>query len=280
MRGKSEPEELLESQSERQGLQRYRRKVAVGRLLLAVALIGVWQFASGRLVDAFFIGSPAGVARVLAADLVDPRFYNDLRVTGIEMGLGYLIGAFGGIALGVLFARWRLAADIVDPYFAALNSLPRIALAPLLIIWFGIDMSSKVVLAATLVFFITFFCTLAGIRSVDPALVDVARLVGASERQIFRYVMLPGAAAWVINGLKMSLPYALIGVIVGEFLVSSVGLGYRLNFYSTSYNTNGTFAMLLVMMALMMVLNSVVTLLERYALRWRPEASQAIQITY
>jgi NitT/TauT family transport system permease protein len=101
------------------------------------------------------------------------------------------------------------------------------------------------VLAATLVFFLTFFTTLSGIRNVDPALVDLARLVGASERQIFRYVMQPGASAWVINGLKMSLPYALIGVIVGEFLVASSGLGYRLNFYSTSYNTNGTFAMLL-----------------------------------
>jgi NitT/TauT family transport system permease protein len=116
--------------------------------------------------------------------------------------------------------------------------------------------SRRVVLAATLVFFLTFFTTLSGIRNVDPALVDLARLVGASERQIFRYVMQPGASAWVINGLKMSLPYALIGVIVGEFLVASSGLGYRLNFYSTSYNTNGTFAMLLVMMALMMALNA------------------------
>ena len=149
--------------------------------------------------------------------------------------------------------------------------------APLLVIWFGIDIASKVVLAATLVFFLTFFTTLSGIRSVDPALVDVARVVGANERQIFRYVMLPGAAAWVINGLKMSLPYALIGVIVGEFLVASSGLGYRLNFYSTSYNTNGTFAMLLVMMALMMGLNALMVLVERYALRWRAEMTTTIQ---
>ena len=131
---------------------------------------------------------------------------------------------------------------MADTFFSGLNSLPRIALAPLLVIWFGIDMGLKIVLAATLVFFLTFFTTLSGIRNVDQALVDVARVVGATERQIFRYVMLPGAAAWVINGLKMSLPYALIGVIVGEFLISSSGLGYRLNAYSTGYNTNGTFA--------------------------------------
>jgi NitT/TauT family transport system permease protein len=269
--------EIYDSQEERIATQRYRRRVTLGQAVLIIAVLAAWHFGSGRLFDPFFVGSPMGVAKVLVADLGDPRFWNDLRVTGTEMALGYLIGGLSGIALGMLFARWRLAADIFDPFFAGLNSLPRIALAPLLVIWFGIDMASKVVLAATLVFFLTFFTTLSGIRSVDPALVDVARLVGANERQIFRYVMLPGAAAWVINGLKMSLPYALIGVIVGEFLVASSGLGYRLNFYSTSYNTNGTFAMLLVMMALMMALNAAVGLLERRALRWRATVTTTIQ---
>jgi NitT/TauT family transport system permease protein len=269
--------EIYDSQEERIAKQRYRRRVILGQAMLIVAVLAVWHFGSGWLFDPFYVGSPVGVAKVLVADLADPRFWNDLRVTGTEMTLGYLIGGLSGIALGVLFARWRLAADIFDPFFAGLNSLPRIALAPLLVIWFGIDMASKVVLAATLVFFLTFFTTLSGIRSVDPALVDVARLVGANDRQIFRYVMLPGAAAWVINGLKMSLPYALIGVIVGEFLVASSGLGYRLNFYSTSYNTNGTFAMLLVMMALMMALNAAMGLLERRALRWRATLPTTIQ---
>jgi len=269
--------EIYDSQEERVATQRYRSRVILGQTVLIVAVLAVWHFGSGRLFDPFYVGSPAGVAKVLVADLQDPRFWNDLRVTGTEMTLGYLIGGLSGIALGVLFARWRLAADIFDPFFAGLNSLPRIALAPLLVIWFGIDIASKVVLAATLVFFLTFFTTLSGIRSVDPALVDVARLVGANDRQIFRYVMLPGAAAWVINGLKMSLPYALIGVIVGEFLVASSGLGYRLNFYSTSYNTNGTFAMLLVMMALMMALNAAVGLLERRALRWRATVPTTVQ---
>jgi NitT/TauT family transport system permease protein len=269
--------EIYESQADRLARQRYRRRVSVGQAALILVVMAVWHFGSGRLFDPFFVGSPIGVAKVLVEDLGDPKFWNDLRVTGTEMTLGYLLGGLSGIALGMLFARWSLAADIFDPFFTGLNSLPRIALAPLLVIWFGIDMASKVVLAATLVFFLTFFTTLSGIRNVDPALVDVARLVGANERQIFRYVMLPGAAAWVINGLKMSLPYALIGVIVGEFLVASSGLGYRLNFYSTSYNTNGTFAMLLVMMTLMMALNALMGLLERHALRWRAEMTATIQ---
>ena len=251
--------------------------MAIGQIALIVVVIAAWHLGSGRLFDPFFVGSPVGVAKVLVDDFGDPRFWNDLRVTGTEMTLGYLMGGLSGIAFGILFARWRLAADIFDPFFTGLNSLPRIALAPLLVIWFGIDMASKVVLAATLVFFLTFFTTLSGIRNVDQALVDVARLMGASDRQIFRYVMLPGAAAWVINGLKMSLPYALIGVIVGEFLIASSGLGYRLNLYSTSYNTNGTFAMLLVMMALMMGLNALMGLVERHALRWRAETTATVQ---
>lgn len=244
--------------------------------IIAIVIV-VWQFGSGRLFDPFFVGSPLGVAKILLNDFGDAGFYRDLQVTGLEMAGGFLIGSLGGIGLGVLFSRWRFAADIADPFFNALNSLPRIALAPLLVIWFGIDMGSKVVLAATLVFFLMFFTTLSGIRSVDTALVDVARLVGANDRQIFRYIMLPGAAAWIISGLKMSLPYALIGVIVGEFLVSSSGLGYRLNYYSTSYNTNGTFAMLLVMMALMMSLNALMNWVERRALVWRATSSEMLQ---
>jgi NitT/TauT family transport system permease protein len=273
----TEDQELYGLQAEDHARRRYRRSVGIGQIILIILVIAFWHFGSGRLFDPFFAGSPIGVANVLLNDLTDPVFYNDLRVTGTEMLLGYVFGGAGGIALGVLLARWRLAADIADPFFTGLNSLPRIALAPLLVIWFGIDMGSKVVLAATLVFFLTFFTTLSGIRNVDQALVDVARVVGASERQIFRYVMLPGAAAWVINGLKMSLPYALIGVIVGEFLISSSGLGYRLNAYSTGYNTNGTFAMLLVMMALMMGLNALMGLFERYALRWRTDTAGMIQ---
>jgi len=277
MRTDTNEQEIYESQADRLAKKQYRRRVTIGQIALIVLVIAAWHFGSGRLFDPFFVGSPIGVAKVLIDDLGDPRFWNDLRVTGTEMTLGYLLGGLSGIALGVLFARWRLAAEIFDPFFTGLNSLPRIALAPLLVIWFGIDMASKVVLAATLVFFLTFLTTLAGIRSVDPALIDLARLVGANQRQIFRYVMLPGAAAWVINGLRMSLPYALIGVIVGEFLVASSGLGYRLNFYSTSYNTNGTFAMLLVMMALMMMLNALMVRIERYALRWRAEVTATIQ---
>jgi NitT/TauT family transport system permease protein len=244
---------------------RYKIAVRVMQLLLVVGLLLLWQLGGGPLFDPFFYGSPKGIAAILMHDVQDPQFYRDLRATATEMALGYGSGAILGIGLGALFARWKFAADVFDPFFVAMNSIPRIALAPLLVIWFGIDLGSKVVLAATLVFFLMFFSTLSGIREVDQALVNVARVMGANDRQIFFKVQLPGALSWIMSGLRLSLPFALIGVIVGEFLAASSGIGYRLNMYSTSYNTNGTFAMLVVMMVAMMLLNALLAAIERWA---------------
>lgn len=242
--------------------RRYKLAVLAVQFALVAAVLIAWQTGGGVLFDAFYLGSPKGIASVLMRDFQDVQFYRDLRITAIEMGLGYSVGALLGIALGAFFARWRFAADVFNPIFVALNSIPRIALAPLLIIWFGIDISSKVVLSATLVFFLMFFNTLSGIRGVDEAVVNVARVMGANSWQIFFKVQLPGAMAWIISGLRLSLPFALIGVIVGEFLAASSGIGYRLNMYSTSYNTNGTFAMLIVMMIVMMALNKFISWIE------------------
>jgi NitT/TauT family transport system permease protein len=244
--------------------------INVGRVVFAGVFLGLWQFGANRLFDPFFFGTPVGVFKQLLLELVNIEFYRDLGVTAIEMAAGFVIGAGSGIFLGVLLARWTYIASVIDPFLLALNSIPRIALAPMLIVWFGIDMASKVFLGATLVFFITFFNTIAGIRSVEKALCDVARVQGASDWQIFTKVMLPSASSWIMTGIKMSLPFALVGVIIGEFLVSSHGLGYRLNAYSTSYNTAGALSMILIMMILMMVLTAVVDRIEARIMRWRP----------
>ncbi len=255
--------------------RRYQTTVRLAQALIVFFVLLLWQFGGGILFDAFYLGSPRGIGLILLNDLQDPLFYRDIRVTGTEMALGYGLGASLGIAFGGIFARWRFVADVFDPFFVAFNSIPRIALAPLLVIWFGIDTGAKVVLAATLVFFVTFFSTLAGIRNVDSALINVARVLGVNEWQLFFKVQLPASLSWIINGLRLSLPFALIGVIVGEFLVASSGLGYRLNMYSTTYNTNGTFAMIIVMMVFMMCLNGAVSFLERKAIGRAPAEDQS-----
>jgi NitT/TauT family transport system permease protein len=254
------------------------RAVRLGRIVLTVLVLALWELGSGRLFDPFYFSRPSALVVQLASELADRGFYRDLGVTALEMALGYGFGALAGIAGGVLLARWAYVARLFDPFLLALNSIPRIAVAPMLIVWFGIDLASKVFLAATLVFFITFFNTLSGIRGVDIALCNVARVQGASEWQIFTKVMLPSASSWILTGLKMSLPFALVGVILGEFLVSSKGLGYRLNLYSTSYNTTGALTMIVIMMLVMMLLTAAVDRLEARVLRWRPRATPAAAV--
>lgn len=245
------------------------RAVMTGRLLLAAIVLSVWQFGAGHLFDIFFFGKPSLIAASIVHDFSDSGFYRDLGVTGAELFMGYAIGAVAGIAGGVLLARWRFLARVIDPFLLAANSIPRIAMAPMLIVWFGIGMSSKVFLAATLVFFIMFFNTLSGIRSVSPALCSVARIQGATPWQVFTKIMLPSASSWIFTGLKMSLPFALVGVILGEFMVSSVGLGYRLNAYATAYNTSAALGMILIMMCIMMLLTSGANWLDQRLMSWR-----------
>ena len=246
-----------------------------GRVAAVLVLFGLWELGAGRLFDIFYFSKPSLIVAQVGKEVVDPSFYRDLGVTALELILGYASGGAAGIAQGILLARWRYVAKICDPFLLALNSVPRIAVAPMLIVWFGIGVASKVFLAATLVFFITFFNTLSGIRGVDKALCDVVRVQGGSEWQIFTKVMLPHASAWILTGLKMSLPFALVGVILGEFLVSSKGLGFRLNSYATSYNTSGAITMILLMMLLMMALTAVADLVDARVMRWRPSDREA-----
>ncbi len=250
---------------------RNRVLVNMGRIALLLVLVSAWQTGSGRFLDPFYFSSPSKIVVMLWQELWNAGFWRDVMITGTELILGFLAGSISGVLTGLALGRWRLLAEIVEPFIVALNSIPRIALAPLLVIWFGIDLTSKVVLAASLVYFITLFNTLGGVRGVDVGLLSVARILGASQRQIFTKVILPSASAWIVTGLKLSLPFALIGVIVGEFLAASAGLGYRLNMYSTSYNTTGTMAMLAVMMSAMLALNAAMEAVERRILAWRPK---------
>ncbi len=245
----------------------------VSRILFALVFIGTWEFGADRWFDSFFFSTPLRILAQVARELIDPGFYRDLGVTALEMGVGFAIGAVGGIGLGVLLARWAYVAKMLDPFLLALYSIPRVALAPMLIVWFGIGYSSKIFLGATLVFFITFFNTLSGIRSVDKALCDVARVMKATEWQIFIKVMLPSASSWILTSVKISLPFALVGVILGEFLVSSQGLGFRLNAYSTGYNITGAMAIVFLMMVLMLVLTAITNAFEARILRWRPPSA-------
>lgn len=247
------------------------------RGLLAVAVLVAWELAVGRLIDPFWFSSPLRIADYLGRELVTRTLYEHLGITLWETLLGFAIGGGAGILVGVLLSRSETLAQVLDPFIVALNGIPRVALAPLFIIWFGIGIASKVFLAFTLVFFLTFYNTFGGLRSIDPMLQNIARVLGAREHEVFWKVTLPNAAPWILTGLKVSLPFALVGAIIGEFMAASRGLGFLIQVESSVYNTTGALAGILLLMVIVILLNAFLNRIEAHVLRWRPAATRGGQ---
>ena len=203
--------------------------IQVSRLLFAAVCLGLWEYGADRWFDSFFFSTPLRIFAKVAQEVIDPGFYRDLGVTAFEMGMGFVIGAGGGIGLGVLLARWDYVAKMLDPFLLALHYSIHAggASADADRVWFGIRVFVlKIFLGwQRSLFFITFFNTISGIRSVDKALCDITRVMKATEWQVFTKVMLPSASSWILTSIKISLPFALVGVILVEFLVSSRGAG-------------------------------------------------------
>jgi NitT/TauT family transport system permease protein len=183
---------------------------------------------------------------------------------------GFAVGTLLGLAAGVILSRTQFAADVLDPFLIAINGIPRVALAPLFVVWFGIDMLPKIVLVFTLVFFVIFYNTYAGIKSVERRFTDLAWVMGANERDLFAKVILPASMPHIFLGIKLSIPYALIGAIIGEFVASSAGLGWKIQMETSLYNTTGTMAGLIVMMFIVVAMNALLAIAERRLLRWQP----------
>lgn len=248
---------------------RKRWGIRIGQVLIGVVILGVWQFASGRLIDDFFISSPIAVAAKLWLWSRNGTLINAFSYTMQAMVLGFIIGSLSGFAIGFLLGRSDTAAKLFDPYITAIYCLPKIALAPLLIMWFGIGLESKVAMAALIVFFLVFLNTFAGVRDVSSIHINAARIMGANSWQLLRYVIFPSAAAWVLTGLKVSVPYALIGAVVGELISSNRGIGFLIGQASGLFDTAGVFAGLVVLAVTGIVLNSALKALETHLLRWR-----------
>ena len=245
-------------------------------LLPGVALLGFWQWASGRLIRTIYVSRPSDIAVRLYQAFASGEILPDLATTAEELVLGYLIGVASGMAVGYWLGRAPRLAAIFEPYVMAFYGIPKIALAPLFIIWFGIGLWSKVALAATMVFFLVFYNVFMGVRSVDRELVNLTMILGASESQLTRHVYLPAAAPFVIMAMRMAIPYSVIGVIVGEFTSSVQGLGLFISQASASYDPAGVFAGIAILLAFVFLANAGATRLERHLLRWRPSAPGAV----
>lgn len=248
---------------------RGRRFQRIAQVLVGVIFLACWELAAGPLIDPFFVSEPSAVFAKLRDWIIRGELFAHLGITLYATVLGFVIGSVTGFATGFVFGRYERIGAIFDPYITAIYCLPKIALAPLFIMWFGIGIESKIAMAAVIVFFLVFLNTYSGVRDVNPIHIHGTRIMGAGEWQLLINVIAPSAAAWVLTGLKVSVPYALIGAVVGEFMSSNRGMGFMIAQSSAMFDTAGVFAGLVVLALVGGIINEGLKRLERHVLRWR-----------
>lgn len=252
----------------------YMVQVLVGRVLLIVAVLGLWQYASGTLLDPFFFSKPTAILDKLWQMLRDGSLAKHVNYTLIEIGSGYVLGVAIGLLLAFGLTVNETLMRIVQPLLTAFYAIPRIALAPLFIMWFGLGLAPKVAIAALLVFFIVFMNTVHGIRSVERGFLDMVTLMGGSHRTILSKVVLPSALPAIITSLHTTVPLAVLGAVLGEFLSGNRGIGFMINDATAYFDTAGSFAGVVILMVMTVILSGVVGYFESRALSWRPPSRE------
>jgi NitT/TauT family transport system permease protein len=251
------------------------------QFLVAAAGLALWhvltthQFFGRYLLEPFFFSTPADVAARVVRWFREGTIWRHLLITLTEVLLAFIIGSFTGVLVGFWFARKPFIAAVFDPYVKMINSLPRIVLAPIFTVWLGFGIWSKVALGVTLVFFIVFFNVYQGVKEVSPAVLANARMLGMNERQLLRHVYWPSALSWMFSSLHTSVGFAVVGAVVGEYLGAAAGLGYLIQQAEGIFDVAGVFAGIFVLGVFVIVIDAIVTLVERRLLAWRPVAAEA-----
>lgn len=242
----------------------------VRRTLALVVLLALWEGLSRLgIIDPFYAPPPMAVAEVLVSLFADGEIWPHLEATFSAAIVGLIAGLLVGIVLGFAAALIPVLSELLEPVMILLNAIPRVILAPLFVIWLGIGLGSKVALALILVAVLIFFAVYSGIKEVDHRLVERVRTLGGGRRVLIREVYVPSVTAWVMGNLKVGVGFAFTGAVVGEFVASSRGLGYLLQFAQSTYNAALTIALIILIMAFVLVLFALSERLERRLLRWR-----------
>ncbi len=266
-----------------------RTKLLTLQLLVAVVAIGAWHIFSkypicgfgylgaenncATLLPPFFFSTPVDVGARIVKWFTEGSIWYHLGITLLEASLAFVIGSVGGVLIGFWFARKPLVAAVFDPYVKMANALPRVVLAPIFALWLGLGIWSKVALGVTLVFFIVFFNVYQGVKEVSPTVLNNARMLGMSERQLMRHVYWPSALSWMFSSLHTSVGFAVVGAVVGEYLGSAAGLGYIIQQAEGVFDVAGVFAGMFVLAAFVIAIDMVVTAVENRLLVWRPAAA-------
>ncbi len=241
------------------------------QILLLIAVFAAWHVLTATgILPPFFFGRPLEVLEKTWDWFASGKIYAHLGITLAETVLAFFAGTALGLGIGLWLALSPLWSALLDPYIKALNSMPRVILAPIFAVWFGLGILSKVALGVTLVFFIVFFNVYQGVKEVSPVVLDNARMLGASSRQLLRTVYLPSATSWVFSSLHTSVGMAFVGAVVGEYLGSAAGVGYLILQAESVFDINTVFAGILVLTAFALALDALVTFAEERLLAWRP----------
>jgi NitT/TauT family transport system permease protein len=251
------------------GVLAFLGNVNTRRVLLIVTLLGAWELAAEYLINPFWSSRPSLVFERLVEMVADGSLWRHVSITTMEAGGGLLLAAAIGIPLGMLLANYRNAGDTVEPLIMGLYGLPRVALAPLFIIWFGIGLFSKIMMAFTMVVFVFVLNVKEGIRTVDTDLLDLMRSMRATPAYTIRTVLVPAILPWILASLRLGVGLALIGAVVGELVGANRGLGWYIQNSGGQLDTTGVFTGLVILMVLAMAANQLIAFFERRVVKWR-----------
>lgn len=268
-------QQILDRQ--RKANRRRRRNTWALRLAIIVAWLGSWELAATLWIDPFNYSKPSLIWHRLVgwftAGTDFGSIWYELWVTVEEAVLGFVIGALVGVVLGVLLGRSRYLADVLAPFIKAANAVPRIVLASLFLIWFGLGIPSKVATVFVLVFFAVFFNAFTGAREVDRNLIDNARILGAGRLQVLRAIVLPSATSWILSSLHTAFGFALIGAVVGEYTGAKAGVGFLIANAQGTFDSAGIYAGMIIITVVAVLAEWGIGQLEARLLRWRPPVS-------
>jgi sulfonate transport system permease protein len=251
--------------------------VTLVRLAIIIGFFSLWELASGRWIEPFLVSSPSRIFTSLINGFRDGDLWQHSWVTFVEIAIGFPVGAIAGIGLGYAFGRSRVLAEIFEPIIIALNGIPRTALAPLFIVWLGIGLWSKVGVVFLLTFFLNFFNTYTGMRQMDQEYVDLANLMGVKGWKLTFKVIFPAISPYVFTGIRTSIPFAVIGAIVGEFVAATEGVGFFIRMSAGIFKTADVFVGIIILMIMVIILDKIAAIIEKRALRWQNQ-TEHIQI--
>jgi len=238
------------------------------RVAILVAVLAAWQFLPGPSVR-FWMSDPSRIAGMLAEWIADGSLWEHLGATLEVMSLGYVLGCGLGIAGGLGLGLMPRVRRVLSPYVGAAYALPKIALAPLFIIVFGIGIGSKVALVTATVVFLVLNSTLDGVSDIDRELLQALVLMGATRREIVRKVMIPAAVPWIFTGMRISVRYAFTNTLLAELIAANSGIGFLIASYSGQFDANGAYAAILVLVTLSVAMTEILTQAEKPLARWR-----------